>query len=310
MDRVIVVAGPTATGKTALGALLARQLGGEVIGADSMQVYRDMSVGTTRPTEEEMLGVPHHMIGCVSPFEDFSVSRYVSMASRCVEDVLSRGRVPVLVGGTGLYIDALLSGTDFAQKSSPALREELSARYDELGGHAMLERLAEFDPGSAAKLAPADKHRIVRAFEIYTLTGVSKTEHDRAARELPERYPSRRIVLNFRDRADLYGRIDRRVDEMARLGLVQEVRRLLEMGVPENGTAMQAIGYKELARAIKGGQSTDAALEEIKLRSRQYAKRQISWFARWKDACRIDWEKATDTAAGCQIATAFLHEQG
>ena len=310
MGRVIVIAGPTASGKTAMGVALAGLVGGEVVSADSMQIYRYLDIGTAKPTEAEQNGVVHHMIGCVSPFSDYSVSRYVQDASRCVDDILARGRVPLIVGGTGLYIDALLAGTDFAEQVDPALRRELQTQYARLGGQAMLAQLAEFDPEAAAKLSPNDAHRIVRAFEIYRATGVPKTQHDRQTRSVPPRYEADRIHLSFRDRADLYRRIDLRVDAMMTRGLADEVRRLLDMGVPRDGTAMQAIGYKELAAALETGGDLTAAAEQIKRSSRQYAKRQLSWFRRSRDALEILWEKTPDFARGIQIATDYLHTRG
>ena len=304
--RIIVLTGPTATGKTALGVALAKKLGGEVVSADSMQLYRGMDIGTAKPTAEEMEGVPHHMFDAAGPEEAFSVSRYVEMAAACVDDVLARGKQPILVGGTNLYIDSLLSGRDFAQKGDGALRERLGAQYDALGGEAMRARLAAVDPERAAKLAPGDKRRIVRALEIYELTGKTISAHDAETRALPPRYPSVRFALNFAAREDLYARIDRRVDAMLAAGLVGEVRALLERGVPPEATAMQAIGYKEIAEALRGECTIDEAVERIKLGSRRYAKRQLTWLRRDAQLHWIVWAREPDLARGLDEILAAL----
>ena len=306
LPQIVVITGPTATGKTALGVALAKKLGGEVISADSMQIYRGMDVGTAKPTKEEMQGVPHFMFDVADPAEDFSVSRYVEMAASCVEDVTSRGKLPILVGGTGLYIDSLLSGRSFAEKGDGALREKLNAEYDAVGGGEMHRRLAAFDPERAAKLAPQDKRRIVRAIEIYTLTGRTITEHDAETREKPPRYESVRIALNFREREVLYARIDRRVDLMLEQGLVGEVRALLDAGVPKNSTAMQAIGYKEMVEALEGKCSIPEAVEAIKMGSRRYAKRQLTWLRRDTGLHWIEWENSPCLEEALRLSTEFI----
>ena len=227
-NRIVVVAGPTASGKTRLGIELAQALGGEIVSADSMQIYRRMDIGTAKATAGERAAAVHHMLDVADPTESWSVARYVEEATRCCDDIIARGRLPIVVGGTGLYIDSLISGLDFADNTSDnALRDKLSAEYDSLGGDAMLARLAQFDPERAAKLHPGDKRRIVRAIEIYLLTGTTITEHDRITAARPKRYDAARIVLNYADRADLYARIDARVDAMEQAGLVDEVRALL-----------------------------------------------------------------------------------
>ena len=306
-DLVAVVTGPTATGKTRLGVELALALDGEVVGADSMQIYRDMAVGTARPSPEEMRGVPHHMIGFQDPGEDYSVSRYVEDASRCVDDILARGKLPILVGGTGLYIESLLRGRDFAAPpGDPDLRRELDREYDEAGGEEMLRRLAGFDPGAAERLHPNDRKRILRATEVYRLTGKTITKHDEESRRQPPRYRSRRIALTYRDRADLYRRIDRRVEEMYAAGLAEEVKALLDRGVPKGSTALQAIGYKEILRAMEAGETPESAMEEIQRESRRYAKRQLSWLGRDKELFWITWEREPVFSEGLCAAAAFL----
>ena len=308
---VLVITGPTATGKTAVGVRLAQAVDGEVVSADSMQIYRMLRIGTAAPTPEETCGVPHHMIGCASPFEPYSAARYVTEASACCDDILNRGKVPVIVGGTGLYIDALMAGREFAREGDPSLREHLSREYDEAGGPAMLKRLAAVDPDTAARLHPNDRKRIIRALEVHTLTGTTLSEHDRASRQIPPRYESLRFALTFSRRQDLYDRIDRRVDRMMEEGLADEVRFLLTQGLTSTHTAMQAIGYKELAVAITEGTSLEQAVEDIKRESRRYAKRQLSWLRRDASVHWITWDREpVPDEAALQIARMYYHLTG
>ena len=301
--KVIVIAGPTATGKTRLGIELAKKYSGEIVSADSMQIYRRMDIGTAKATPAEQAEVPHHMLDVAEPAEDYSVARYVEEAAACCEDILQRGKLPVIVGGTGLYIDSLLSGRDFAPKGDEDedLREKLSAEYDAVGGEAMLDKLRAFDPQRAEKLHPADKRRIVRAIEIYALTGVTATERDAETRKRPKRFNALTVVLNYDDRANLYARIDQRVDEMIRQGLFEEVEALIKSGLDRQCTAMQAIGYKEAALALRGEMSREEAAALIKQNSRRYAKRQLTWFGRCQDALRINWPEAPDMAVALEI---------
>ena len=308
MSGVLVITGPTATGKTALGVRLAKLLGGEVVSADSMQVYKYMDIGTAKPTPEETEGVPHHMIDVVSPFESYSVSRYVEDAAAVCRELSARGKLPVIVGGTGLYIEALISGWDFERgPGDGALRQELSALYDELGGERMLERLARTDSERAGKLHPHDKKRIVRALEIAE-NGGNISRHDRETRAAPPRFQAKTVVLGYADRADLYERIDRRVDGMMARGLVGEVEKLLAMGLTPEHTAMQAIGYKELCAALAGKCSLDEAVETVKRESRRYAKRQISWCKRYEDRLDVIFEKVPDFEKAVSLSTNFLKE--
>ena len=309
-SRLVVLSGPTASGKTALGVLLAESLGGEVVSADSMQIYRRMDIGTAKPTAEEMRGVRHHMIDVADPEEDYSVARYVEEASACVDEILSRGRLPIVVGGTGLYIDSLLSGRTFAGgEADPALRRELNERYDEIGAEGLLGELRKVDPARAAKLHPADKKRIVRALEVYILTGKTITQHDAETQAVPPRYDAVRIALDYADRADLYARIDRRVDRMLELGLCEEVRALLASGVPRTCTAMQAIGYKEIVRALDGACSLAEAAEDIRRESRRYAKRQLTWLRRGEYHW-IRFQNAPDLETARRDSTLFLASHG
>ena len=277
--QVVCVVGPTASGKTALGVWLAKHYNGEVVSCDSMQIYRRMDIGTAKPTREEMDGVPHHMIDVADPEEDYSAERYRREAVPVVDDILARGKLPIIVGGTGLYLDALLNGHDFAVKST-GLREKLQKKYDEEGIQPLWEALTEIDPESATRLHPMDTKRVIRALEVWYETGKTISAHNAATRLLPPRYTALKLGLNYENRADLYARIDTRVEEMAASGLADEVRALLESGVSSGCTAMQAIGYKELCAAVEDGGDLTAALDEVKLRSRQYAKRQLTWFRR------------------------------
>ena len=303
---VIVITGPTATGKSALGASVAKLLGGEVVSADSMQVYKHMDIGTAKPAKEEMLGIPHHMFDVVSPLEDYSVSQYVDSAARCIDSIITCGKLPVLVGGTGLYIDSLLSGREFSPRGDDGLRKELEERYDRIGGEAMLAELSGFDAQSAARLHANDSKRIVRAFEIYRLSGKTISQHDRETQTIPPKYSTIKVALNFSQRKTLYGRIEKRVDDMLAAGFFDEVQGLLDMGVPLTSTAMQAIGYKEIAAALLGVTTSSAAIDLVKQRSRNYAKRQLTWLRRDEDINWIEWEKSPDTGLAVDIISNLL----
>ena len=309
--KILVISGPTASGKTALAVELALRHSGEVVSADSMQIYRRMDIGTAKPTREEMRGVPHHMLDVADPEEDFSVARYVELAAACVDGILARGKLPIVAGGTGLYIDSLLSGRTFARfdPDSP-LRRELEEELARRGGAALLEELARVDPDTAARLHPNDGKRIVRALEVYRSTGTTLTAHNAMTRSLTPRYDALTLTLAFQRREDMWDRIDRRVDRMMADGLAEEVRALLDSGVPDRCTAMQAIGYKEMAAALRGDGDTARAAEEIKLRSRQYAKRQLTWFRRNGDARWIRWETRPNFAAALQTSTEYMEEFG
>ncbi len=307
--KILVIVGPTASGKTAMGVELALRHNGEVISADSMQIYRRMDIGTAKPTPAERKGVPHHMLDVADPEENYSVARYVAAAAACADDILARGRLPILVGGTGLYVDSLLSGRDFAVQST-GWREKLTARAREEGIAPLWQELKEVDPAAAERLHPNDEKRIIRALEVWHETGETITSHNARTAALPPRYDALTIGLNFRDRADLRDRIDRRVDTMMAAGLVEEVAGLLASGVGRDCTAMQAIGYKEMAAALEGDGDTARAAEEIKLRSRQYAKRQMSWFRRNPSTRWLLWEKSPDLEGALQRSTEFMEEFG
>ena len=308
--KIIVITGPTATGKTALGIALAEKTGGEIVSADSMQIYRHMDIGTAKPTAEELARVPHHMIGTVSPFESYSAARYVADASYCVDDILRHGRLPIIVGGTGLYIESLIAGREFSATADAQLREALSARYDCKGGEAFLAELRTVDPVSASRLHPNDKRRLIRALEVFELTGTTITEHDAQSRATPPRYDARVLALSYARREDLYRKIDCRVDAMVERGLLAEVRGLLDLGLEREYTAMQAIGYKELTGVALGEISLREAIEAVKMESRRYAKRQLSWLRRNGAAHWILWDKEPDFDNGLQISTEILEKYG
>jgi len=279
---LIVITGPTATGKSKLGVEIAQQQNGEIISADSMQIYKYMDIGTAKPSKEEMQNIPHHMIDVVSPWEDYSVARYVREATDCIEDVIKRGKTPIIVGGTGLYIDSLLAGREFAEKGDKNLRIELEERYETIGGEKMLKQMEKFDPITAQRLFPNDKKRIVRAHETFILTGKTQSAHDEETRQTPPRYQAKKYAITYENRATLYENIDKRVDNMVKSGLVNEVAGLLEICKGRKNTAMQAIGYKEIAETLKNGTEMSETIETVKMESRRYAKRQLTWLRRDK----------------------------
>lgn len=309
---VAVICGPTATGKTRLSVELAQDFGGEVVSADSMQVYRRMDIGTAKVTESERRGVAHHMIDLAEPQEPYSVARYVEEAAKCTDDILARGKLPIIAGGTNLYIDSLISGRDFAAAvgDDPELREALERRYDEHGGEALLSELSDFDPERAQKLHPSDRRRIIRAIEVYRLTGKSISEHDRKTQALPPRYRAAVIALDYLERDDLYSRINDRVDEMVKNGLFDEVRSLLDEGLDPECTAMQAIGYKEAAAFYRGELSQSEAIELIKRESRRYAKRQLTWLRRKPDVFWIRHAKMPNFSEARRLSTEYLRSFG
>ena len=280
MNPIICLAGPTASGKTALAVELAKELNGEVVSCDSMQVYQRMDIGTAKPTEEEMQGIPHHMLDVAQAWEDFSVSRYCAQAAPIVDDIIARGKTAIIAGGTGLYMDSLIRGNEFAPFPSTGVREALEKRAEAEGTQSLLEELAGIDPESAGRLHPSDRKRIIRALEVYRETGITITEHNRRTRQVPDRYRPLWLGLDFSDRAALYRRIDRRVEQMLEAGLLEEIRSLLDSGIPETCTAMQAIGYKEFLPVLRGERPLSDAVGEVCQSSRRYAKRQLTWFRR------------------------------
>ena len=309
--KIVCVVGPTACGKTTLGVLLAKQFHGEVVSADSMQIYRGMTIGTAAPTEKEMDGVPHHMVAVADPAEQWSAARYAETAIPIIDDILARGKLPVLVGGTGLWLDAVVKGHGFAGgHAGGEVRKTLQKRLEAEGIEPLLEELRQVDPETAKRLHPADEKRILRALEVYLETGKTISAHNAETKDLPPRYDAIWIGLRFADREDMKALIDRRVDKMAEEGLVEEVRALLESGLPRKATALQAIGYKEFLGVLEGTATEAEALAEVKLRSRQYAKRQLTWLRRNPAIHWIEWEKERDFAKALQISTEILTAEG
>lgn len=286
MDKIICIAGPTASGKTALAVELAKEFNGEVVSCDSMQVYKRMDIGTAKPTQDEMCGVPHHMLSVVEPDDEFSVSRYCEMAIPIIDDIISRNKVAIIAGGTGLYMDSVIKGNDFAPLPSTGQREKLEAIVREQGIDALLSQLSAVDPEAANRLHPSDQKRIIRAMEVYLETGITITEHNQKTQAVPPRYNPIWLGLDDQSRAQLYMRIDHRVSKMLEAGLIEEIQHLLDSGIPEKCTAMQAIGYKEFVDALYRRSTIEEATELVQKSSRHYAKRQLTWFRRNKN---IHW---------------------
>ena len=309
MNNIICIAGPTASGKSALAVELAKALNGEVISCDSMQIYESMNIGTAKPTKREMQGIAHYMLDVAHPSEDFSVSRYCEMADPILQDILARGKTAIIAGGTGLYMDALIRGNDFAPCPSTGMREKLEAQADQEGMEAMLALLNSIDPDAAAKLHIADRKRIIRALEVYYETGETITAHNLKTQSIPPKYAPLWFALEDADRADLYDRIDSRVDKMLEEGLLDEIRMLLARGIPKKSTAMQAIGYKEFIDYLDGHCSLEEAADLVKQASRRYAKRQLTWFRRNKNIHWLRREKGQSTkeivAQALQIVAEF-----
>lgn len=274
-----IIAGPTASGKTALAIALAKAIDGEVVSADSMQIYDTVSVGTARPTYDEMDGVPHHLLGFVPLEEKYSVARYQEDAQRVFEDILERGKTPVMCGGTGLYIQSFMENRQlFEEQPCSELRRHYQRLAEEEGNEALLHRLQQVDPVSAGRLHVNDLHRIIRALEVYDTTGMTITEQTRLSHSTPSPYSPCLFVLDFHDREKLYDRINRRVDGMLENGLLDEAQRILAAN--PDATVTQAIGYKEFAGFFAGEISLEEAADRLRQQTRRYAKRQLSWFRR------------------------------
>ena len=285
---LLIIAGPTATGKSAAAAELAIRMNGAVISADSMQVYRGMDIGSAKVTEEEMRGVPHYLIDCVDPYESWNVVRFQQKAREAVREIAESGRLPILCGGTGFYIQALLYDVDFTEmEENTALRESLQKIAAERGPDALHAMLAEKDPASAAAIHPGNVKRVIRALEFAGGTGQSIAAHNMAQREKEAAYGAVFFVLTM-DRKKLYGLIDRRVDMMMEKGLLGEVSALRDAGIQRDSTAMQGIGYKQLYGYLEGEYSLDEAVRLIKRDTRHFAKRQLTWFRREKDVRWVD----------------------
>ena len=282
MDKkipVIAVIGPTASGKTGLAVEIAKKIGGEVVSADSMQIYSELTIGTAKPTEEEMEGIKHHLVGHKSIDDEYSVADYVEEAKKAIDDIVLRNKIPVICGGTGLYVDSLLSNTEFSEiKSSPEIREKLFEFAKENGNEALFEKLRIIDPESAAKTHANNLSRVVRALEVFEVTGKTMSEHQRDSHPVPSAYDVCYIGTNYSEREKLYARIEQRIDEMLTEGVEEEAKFLFE----HNGTctAAQAIGYKEFYPYFRGEMSREDAVSVLKRETRHYAKRQLTWFRR------------------------------
>ncbi len=296
---LIVIAGPTGVGKTKASVRLAKRIGGEIISADSMQVYRHMDIGTAKVTREETEGVPHHLIDVMDPGQDYDVTMFKDMAKQAAKDIRSRGHIPIVCGGTGFYIQALIYDIDFTEETERERSEEIRRRYyeeaEKLGREAVHERLRTIDRASYDSIPAGNLKRVVRALEFYEIHGEPISAHNERERQKrgSSPYDCRFFALTD-DRQRLYERIDERVDRMMEQGLLEEARRLFELGIPEGSTCMQAIGYKELLAHLRGELSLEEAIEEIKKDSRHYAKRQLTWLRREKDVIEINISETGD----------------
>ena len=288
--KVIVVVGPTASGKTSLGVALAKSLDGEVVSCDSMQIYKGMPIASAAPTADETDGIPHHLVGFKDPIEKFSVADFVELASNKVDEVVSREHKPILVGGTGLYIDSLVSGVSFCDEDNTEVRAKLEAEADQKGIEILLERLKGIDPETAAKYHLNDRKRIIRALEIFEIHKKTKTQLDLESKQKGDRYDALWIGITYRNREILYDRINKRVDIMLQNGLLEEARNAFDSGF--GSTAVQAIGHKEFFPYFKGEISLETAVENLKMETRRYAKRQLTWFRRNE---KINWIYADET---------------
>ncbi len=301
------ICGPTASGKTGLAIEVAKRVGGEIVSADSMQIYKGMDILSAKPTENEMQGIPHHMIGVIEPTAYFSASHYREMAQTVIEDIRSRGKIPILCGGTGLYIDAVTRGMRFSEKSDENLRNELKAISEQPDGEMILHNmLKEMDPEAAEKYPSGDVRRVIRSIEINKLTGMTRKEQEYRDSLIEDTYDARLFALDW-PREKLYDRINRRVDIMVKDGLINEVSALMKEIEKGENTSVQAIGYKEIAEALKGETAMSDAIAHLKTASRNYAKRQVTWFKR---DTRVTWLPAEDTKILAEkIAGIILHTE-
>ena len=308
--RVVAVGGPTASGKTALSVALAKTFDGEIINADSMQLYKGLDIGTAKPSPEEQQGIPHHLLDFLPPETAYSVADFTAAADPLIREISGRGRLPFVVGGTGLYITSLLNGMSFApEKTDPAIRARLQAQADAGDGAALYARLQQIDPDYAALVHPNNLPRVIRALELYESTGRRMSAERVNARAARPPYRSLCLCLTCRDRAVLYDRIGRRVDAMIENGVLDEARRVYEHREAYR-TAAQAIGYKEAVAAVRGEASPQDAVAAIQLASRRYAKRQLTWLRRDPDLFWIRHEKTPDMDRACRLSTQFLSGRG
>lgn len=284
---LIILTGPTAVGKSALSIQLAKAIGGEIISADSMQVYRKMDIGSAKITKEEMEGIPHHLIDILDPDEEFNVFIFQKKAKEALETIYQNGKIPIVVGGTGFYIQALLYDIKFEEEENSEVRRKLEEELLEKGAHALHERLALVDPVSAEEIHENNSKRVIRALEFYELTGEMISKHNEEQRQREAAYQSCYFVLTD-DRQKIYERIDKRVDVMMDMGLLEEVRALKEQGMKRGMVSMQGLGYKEILDYLDGICTLEDAIETIKKESRHFAKRQLTWFRRERDVIWLD----------------------
>ena len=307
---LIILTGPTAVGKTDTSIALAKSVGGEIISADSIQVYRHMDIGSAKITKEEMQGVPHFLIDALEPDEEFNVVVFQMLALQAMEEIYKRGHIPIITGGTGFYIQALLYGVDFDEvETDNSYRKELEEYAGEHGAEALHERLAAVDKEAAEAIHPNNVKRVIRALEYHKQTGEKISEHNEEQRQKKSPYNFAYFVLN-RDRAVLYDRINRRVDMMFEQGLVAEVWKLLDMGYERKLVSMQGLGYKEVAAYLDGEFTLEEAKEIIKRDTRHFAKRQITWFKRETNVDWIDMEQYADAQGVVEALTVILKEKG
>ncbi|MEE3332718.1 MAG: tRNA (adenosine(37)-N6)-dimethylallyltransferase MiaA [Ruminococcus sp.] len=308
-SKLIVIAGPTASGKTSLAVELAKKYNGEVVSADSMQIYKNMSIATAKPTAEEMSGIKHHMIDFLDPGKIYSVGQYVLDATKIIDDILGRGKLPIICGGTGLYIDSLIKGIDFTENSSDLeLRKELEATFEEQGVGYLLDMLREFDPESAERLSSQiNIKRIIRAIEFYKTTGITITEQNERSKLNEPKYDSLIFCLTAKDRQYIYDRINLRVDIMINNGLIEEAEEVLNsnLGV----TASKAIGYKQLRPYFDGEATLEECIEKLKTETRHYAKRQLTWFRRNEDIIKVNIDEYRSTQKQVEFISEIIDKQ-
>ena len=310
MKNLICITGPTASGKTALSIALAQKLNTEIISSDSMQIYRGKDIGTAKPTRVEQKGVPHHMIDIVDPSEPFSVARYTALADACAQTLLAAGKIPIVVGGTGLYLDALIEGNAFTgDETDHSIRQKYEKMADEQGSLAVHACLAAVDPQAAERLHPNNRKRVIRALEVFEQTGMTLDAWNMKNKRAAPKYDAVKIGLCPTERETLYQRINQRVDQMMENGLLAEAQRLLESG-QLTGTAAQAIGYKELVDFLEGKCSLEDCVETLKCRTRNYAKRQLTWLRRDPTVHWITYDTHSDFAEVLQRSTDYLAGQG
>lgn len=306
--KIIAVAGPTASGKTALAIEIAKRVGGEIISNDSMQIYRHMEIGTAAPTKEEMDGVPHHMVGILEPDSEFSCADYAMRARAIIDDIAARGKIPVFCGGTGLYLDSVLTLSDLSEsEKDTTVRDRLTAYAEKNGNLALHEKLRAVDPEAADAIHMNNVRRVVRALEIFETTGITKTEWDRRSKERELPYDVSMAIIEFSSRELLYSRIDRRVHLMMDAGLLSEAEYLFKNGLLSTGKpAFQAIGYKELIPYFDAAASIDECIAAIQQSSRRYAKRQVTWFRKYENAVRLTADKGGIVRSASELCDEFL----